>query len=109
MFVVNLDDSHLPGSHWVAIKNNNGYSLCFDSYGIVPAAEVLNFADKDNFEVVYNTYRIQAFDSHYCGYFVVDFLESVYDYKSYHTFLLKYSPWNHRKNDKIVMKRLKLI
>ena len=98
----------MPGSHWVAIKNANGYSLCFDSFGIHPTDDVLKFADRDNFEVIWNSYRIQDFDSKLCGYFVIDFINSVNDYETFLKWLLKYSPNNFRKNDKIVLHRLGL-
>ena len=108
IFVVNLDDSDKKGSHWVAIKNSNGYSLCFDSYGLKPTDEIIRFADEAKFKVIYNTYRIQSFPSTLCGLFSIDFLKSVHDRDSYLNWLLNYSASDFKGNDRIVMKRLNL-
>ena len=109
IFIINTDDHRGPGEHFVALKNVNKYSLFFDSFGMVMLPEVLKLAEKRRDKIINNTYRIQAFDSVKCGYFCIDFLENVFDYKSYHKWLLNYSPSDFKKNDETVMKRLNLI
>ena len=83
--------------------------MYFDSFGMAMLPEAQKLAKKRKDEIIRNTYRIQAFDSVKCGYFCIDFLENVHDYKSYNDFLLKYSPSDFKKNDEIVMERLNLI
>lgn len=108
MFVINADDHKGKGTHFVAMKNSNGYCMYFDSFGLAPLPEVLQLMKTRKDKAVYNTYRIQPFNSVKCGYFCLDFLDSVHDYKSYNRWLLNYSPSNLEGNDGIVMHRLGL-
>ena len=105
---INTDNHQGEGKHHVGMKNCNGVTMYFDSFGMPMLPEALKLAKTRDDDIIYNSYRIQDFDSNKCGYLVIDFINSVYNYESYHTWLLNYSPWNYRKNDKIVIKRLGL-
>ena len=103
--VINADNSDGPGTHWTAMKNVDGNTFIFDSFGVIPTDDVLNFADGD---IYYNTYRIQDINSKLCGLFCIDFLENVFDYYSYSDWLLNYSPHDFKSNDSIVQSKVLL-
>ena len=48
-YVINLDPSHLPGSHWVAVFCDHSGNEYFDSYGLPPILErITRFLGKNN-------------------------------------------------------------
>ena len=61
-YVVNLDEYHDIGTHWVALYLNNKTVTYFDSFGIeyIPR-EVKEFVDDKN--IIANIFRTQAYDS----------------------------------------------
>ena len=61
-YVVNIDEYHDIGTHWVALYLNNKYMTYFDSFGIeyIPK-EVKEFVGDKN--IIANIFRIQAYDS----------------------------------------------
>lgn len=65
--VINLDASHLPGSHWVAILISpvpgivNEY---FDSYGLRPPEEIEEYLGKN---YIHQTKCLQSYTSTICG------------------------------------------
>ena len=46
MYIINLDDSKGPGTHWVAmISNSEDKAIYFGSFGVPPPEEVINVHD----------------------------------------------------------------
>lgn len=76
--IINLDDEHGDGSHWVAwIKKKNGNITYFDSFGnLRPPLEVINYfySDGDRNNITYNYNRYQKYNSYNCGHLVLQFL-----------------------------------
>ena len=74
-YIVNLvgsDDGF--GSHWVSfVVNKNGTSTYFDSFGVGPPTDVLEFL-RSSKPVEYNCKQVQGVDQGFCGYFCVAFL-----------------------------------
>ena len=103
--VINNDESDGPGKHWVAMVNRND-RIYFDSFGVRPQKEVEDLVQKD---LYYHTYRLQAFDSNKCGYFCIDFINNVRDFKSFHDWLMKFNVIDFEKNDEVVMQNLNQI
>jgi len=70
--IVNLDVSSGPGIHWMCLFSRNGVSYYFDSYGLSPISEVLEYCKNEN--RYYSEYQIQQDDKveilcgHYCVY-----------------------------------------
>jgi hypothetical protein len=70
--VINLDVSSGNGIHWMCLFSKNGVSYYFDSYGLSPPEEVLEYCK--NKERYYSMYPIQQDDKleilcgHYCIY-----------------------------------------
>ena len=71
-YIVNLDEHHDIGTHWVALHANNKTVTYFDSFGVehIPK-EVKKFINNKN--IVANIYQVQNYDSIMCGYFCIRF------------------------------------
>ena len=67
-YVINLDEYHDIGNHWVALYVNNKIAIYFDSFGVK--------------KIITNIYRIQAYDSIMCGYFCIGFIHFMFNGKS---------------------------
>ena len=70
-YVINLDEYHDIGTHWVALYVNNKTITYFDSFGVehIPR-EIIKFIARK--KILTNIYRIQAYDSIICVIFVLD-------------------------------------
>jgi hypothetical protein len=75
-YIINLQDSGGPGTHWTALyKINDGFSLYWDSFGF-PAPE--NIEDIV-YKYEYNKKQIQDIDSTSCGFYCVAFIKFMYN------------------------------
>ena len=79
--VINLDEYHDIGSHWIALYLNNKTIKYFDSFGVehIPK-EIMKFIARK--KIITNIYRIQAYDSIICGYFCIGFINIMFNGKS---------------------------
>ena len=111
-FIVNTDESHLPGEHWFAIYvPKRGPIEYFDSYGIPPYHPIIyNFINKVNKRnFIHNKLRIQSNPSVNCGkfsLFYIYFRARGYTMKQYLKFFNK-TELNF--NDKFLNNLYKLI
>ena len=84
-YVINLDEYHDIGTHWVVLyvntvepsskECNNKSVTYFDSFGVEHISkEIMKFVRSaaDNKNIIINIFRIQAYDSIMCDYFVLD-------------------------------------
>ena len=80
-YVINLDEYHDIGTHWVALYVNNKIVIYFDSFGVehIPREIKKFFVRKKK---IRNIYRIQAYDSIMCGYFCIGFINFMFNGKS---------------------------
>jgi len=62
--ILNLDDTAGTGTHWVAWYKRDKEKFYFDSYGIQPPRELVEYL-KDH--ILYNTERLQPKDQVFCG------------------------------------------
>ena len=69
-YVINLDEYHDIGTHWIAMCVNNKTVTYFDSFGVehIPK-EIIKFIVPTSFglishrkKIIINIYRIQAYD-----------------------------------------------
>ena len=59
-FVINLNLSYKPGSHWVAVYfDKNGVGECFDSFACYPPHEVVHFLCLHAKRLQYNRMQVQ--------------------------------------------------
>ena len=101
-YVINLDEYHDIGTHWVALYLNNKTIIYFDSFGVkhIPK-EIIKFivsneqsssAKARNKKIITNIYRIQAYDSVMCGYFCIGFIKFMFDGNSLTDYTNLFSP-----------------
>jgi len=62
--ILNLDDSLGGGSHWTAWFKNNNEKRYFDSFGIQPPLELVEYLKPP---IYYNTEEVQPRDQVFCG------------------------------------------
>ena len=62
--ILNLDDTSGGGTHWVARYKNGNEKFYFDSYGLQPPNELINYLKS---KIFYNTEQIQRADQVFCG------------------------------------------
>ena len=74
--IVNFDKSGGLGTHWVAWYKNGKNKIYFDSYGVQPPIEVINYLGKP---IRYNTDQVQpvgeVFSGHLCLYVLKELSE----------------------------------
>ena len=97
-YVINLDEYHDIGTHWVALYVNNKIVTYFDSFGVehIPK-EIMNFISRK--KIITNIYRILAYDSIMCGYFCIGFINFMFNGKSLKDYTNFFSPNDFNKND----------
>ena len=76
-FVINLNESDEPGSHWVAMFFGSDLILYFDSFGLAPPQEVLMLCEKHRVNYTFNNTHYQEFTSVLCGYYCLFFLNEI--------------------------------
>lgn len=67
IYIINLDPSTKPGSHWIAIHiKTHKEAEYFDSYAYPPFIQsIINFLN--TFSCAYNSIQLQNFQSDLCG------------------------------------------
>ena len=102
-YVINLDEYHDIGTHWIALYVNNKIVKYFDSFGVehIPK-EIMKFIVRK--KIITNIYRIQAYDSIMCGYFCIGFINFMFNGKSLPDYTNIFSPNDFNKNDDIILK-----
>ena len=72
-YIINLDGYESIETHWIVLYVNDNNLTYFDSFWVehIPK-EIRKFIVNKN--VITNIYRIQAYDSTMCWYFVLDLL-----------------------------------
>ena len=70
-YVINLESStHGDGTHWLALLIHGKQCLYFDSFGILPPTEVINFCRRiKNSHLAFSMMAIQHIDAETCGWF----------------------------------------
>ena len=105
VYVINLDECDDVGTHWIALYVRNN-CIYFDSFGVehIPN-EIKQFIGNKSFTS--NIFRLQAYDSIMCGYFCIAFIDFMFAGKTLLQFTNLFSPYDFKKNDKIVGKMFK--
>ena len=101
-YVINLDEYHDIGTHWVALYVYNKTVRYFDSFGVehIPKEIIKFIACK---KIIANIYRIQAYDSIMCDYFCIGFINFMFNGKSLKDYTDLFSPNDLKKNDDIIL------
>jgi hypothetical protein len=77
--ILNLDDSDGNGTHWTSLFVKGKTSYYFDSFGLPPPKEVINYCPNNNnrsaqralVERYYNTFKIQKPEEVICGHYCI--------------------------------------
>jgi hypothetical protein len=104
-YIVNLDDSGNPGTHWTVFYYSPTNSLYFDSYGFIAPLDV----EKKIKPYEYNDATIQDMDASSCGYYALAFilfLHNKADKQEAFKHFLKLFSYNPKKNDDILYNML---
>ena len=90
-YVINFDEYHNIGTHWVGFYVNNKTVTYFDSFGVEHISkEIMKFIDNKN--IITNIFRIQAYDSIMCDYFCIGFINFMFDGNTLTDFTNLFSP-----------------
>ena len=103
--MINLDEYHDIGTHWVALYVNNKSATYFYSFGVehIPK-EIEKFIGNTN--IIANIFRIQAYDFVMRGYFRIGFIDFMFSGNSLTDFTNLFSPNDFKKNDDIILNSL---
>lgn len=71
--VVNLDKDSGPGTHWVCYNKKKNLISYYDSFGIEPPSELIEYFGKKAV-ISYNYEQDQKFDQVICGHLCLLFL-----------------------------------
>ena len=101
-YVINLDEYHDIGTHWVALYVNYKLVTYFDSFGVehIPK-EIMKFIAHK--KIIANIYRIQGYDLIMCGYFCIGFINFMFNGKSLKDCTNLFSSNDFNKNDDIIL------
>ena len=101
-YVINLDEYHDIGTHWVALHVNNKTATYFDSFGVEHnPKEIMKFITRK--KIITDIYRIQAYDSIMCGYFCIGFINFMFIGKSLTDCTNLFLPNDFKKTDDIIL------
>lgn len=74
--ILNLSSDAHKGTHWTALRIEDGIFIYFDSFGVMPPEEVIKMAKKYKSKIYYNINQYQHINEGYCGEFSLLFLFS---------------------------------
>ena len=77
-YIINLDEYHDIGTHWVALYVNSKTVIYFDSFGVehIPKETEKITSDKN---IIANIFRIQAYDSVMWACFCIVFIDFMFN------------------------------
>ena len=78
--ILNLDDGSGKGTHWTCLYVNNNLRYYFDSFGLPPPLEILNYCS-NYVDIKYSDHKIQKINVIICGQYSIYVL-----YKLFHGF-----------------------
>ena len=101
-YVVNLDDSTGPGTHWVAMCIKPGIIEYFDSFVLNCPEEVINLSDILGINYLYNSSQYQDFISVLCGYYCIYWINEIYKGKSYYDVIKVFDITDTNYNEQLI-------
>ena len=76
--IVNYDNRHQDGSHWVAVVKDGSKAYHFGSYGIPPIQEIIDtFKRKGGSRLFFNDTPIQKSGTNICGHLCLYFIDAL--------------------------------
>ena len=112
-YIVNLNDSTQPGSHWVVIhvrSKTTGQPLeYFDSFGLNAPNEVVELSDRLGVNYIYNSTQYQDLKSVLCGYWCLYFVNESRKGRSYYDILKPFSHTDTQFNERLIVEYFRKI
>ena len=109
-YIVNLNDSTQPGSHWVVIHVRGSteplkyeYLEYFDSFGLNAPMELVELSDKFHLNYLYNSTQYQDLKSVLCGYWCLYFVNESQKGRSYYDILKPFSHTDTQFNERLIV------
>ena len=107
-YVINLDEYADTGTHWIALYVKYNEITYFDSFGVEHfPKEIIMHPNIEHKNIKTNIFRIQAGNSIMCGYFCIGFIDFMFAGRSLIDFTSLFSPYDFKKNDKIILEYFK--
>ena len=101
-FIINLDDTEGPGTHWVAVKITEDFVNYFDSFGMQPPQELINLCHTFNKLYKYESNQFQDLSSVLCGYYCLYFSKEC-ERNNYFNVVQKFARNNYKKNERYII------
>ena len=110
-YIVNLNDSTQPGSHWVVIHVRSKTKPMqarepieyFDSFGLNAPNEVVELSDTLGVNYIYNSTQYQDVNSVLCGYWCLYFVNESRKPKAYYDILKPLSHTDTQFNERLIV------
>ena len=108
--IVNTDDNHESGDHWVALIFTKSNAFYFDSFGIgILENDILKYIGQGYNSYIHSVKEIQDVYSEKCGHFCMGFVLKVESIETYDTYLKQFDSRAKMKNDLKIEKVLKKV
>ena len=104
-YIVNLNDSTQPGSHWVVIhvKPKGKPIEYFDSFGLNAPNEVVQLSNSLGVNYIYNSTQYQDLNSVLCGYWCLYFVNESRKGRSYYEIVRPFSHTDTQFNERLII------
>ena len=109
-YILNLQKSDMPGSHWVSILMNDKFILYFDSIGlpVINTRYILKRLKKCKLPIYYSEVPIQGMFSKFCGFYALAFLIKCHEEKrTFKEFLSIFKEGETIRNEEMCLKIIK--
>ena len=106
-YIINLDDSSGPGSHWVCLTSYGQQVIYFDPFGVVPAVNILKFIRTSKKPLYYSTLTLQHIKSELCGYYCIYMIEQMVNGRNFVDIVSQDFVNDESTNDKYIKKYFK--
>ena len=105
-YLINLGEYADVGTHLIAFFCNRSEIAYVESFGVEHVPEEIKKFDL-NKNIIANIFRVQANNSIMCGYFCIGFIDFMLAGKKLTDFTSKFSPYDFKKNDNIILSYFK--
>ena len=104
-YIVNLNDSTQPGSHWVTLRVRAPPHPIeyFDSFGLNAPHEVVELSHLMGVNYRYNSTQYQDLKSVLCGYWCLYFVNESVKGKTYYDILKPFSHTDTQFNERLIV------
>ena len=103
-YIVNLNDSTQPGSHWVVINvKPNEVIEYFDSFGLNAPNEVVELSNSLGVNYIYNSTQYQDLKSVLCGYWCLYFVNESRKGRTFYDILKPFSHTDTQFNERLIV------